>query len=479
MRRDSLGKMNPSIATKIQNQEYRDALRFPVLMFLGSAVFWLVIGSFLSCLAAWKLVMPSLLDGSGWLTYGRIQAAAENSLWYGWVSQAGMGFGFWLLAQLGRSALGSEKLLVTAGAFWNFGLLLGICGILAGDGNALRGLEFPGPAAAVLLVAYVCIGVWSLILLRDRSRDGLYVSQWYLLAAFLCFPWLYATANMLLIWYPVQGSAQGPIASWFFGALLWLWLGSLVLGTVYYLVPHFAQRPVRAYPSSVLAFWLLAFFGGWMGVRQLIGGPVPAWMVSASVAANIMMLIPATIIGINTFGTLSARTQPHRPDVLFTIVGLACFACVVLQGAATPVLAVITHFSDYTSGEHVVFMLGFLSMTLFGAFYYVVPRLTGADFSSRDVSWHFWLFIWGAGTMFVCLTLGGLIQGFAFNDSNVNFMSSLSLVFPFRVMSALGAVAVFAGTIAFAMAFVRNLLDSTSVPEPTPPRLTVTEAASV
>jgi len=38
---------------------------------------------------------------------------------------------------------------------------------------------------------------------------------------------------------------------------------------------------------------------------------------------------------------------------------------------------------------------------------------------------------------------------------------------------------VFAGTIAFAMAFVRNLLDSTSVPEPTPPRLTVSEAASV
>ena len=86
----------------------------------------------------------------------------------------------------------------------------------------------------------------------------------------------------------------------------------------------------------------------------------------------------------------------------------------------------VTHFSDYTSGEHVMFMLGFLSMTLFGAFYYVVPRLTGADFSSRYIPWHFWLFVWGAGTMFVCLTLGGLIQGFALNDPNVNFMSSLS-----------------------------------------------------
>jgi cytochrome c oxidase cbb3-type subunit I len=305
------------------------------------------------------------------------------------------------------------------------------------------------------------------------------VSQWYLLAAFLCFPWLYATANMLLIWYPVQGSAQGPIASWFFGALVWLWLVPIVLGAVYYLVPHFAQRPVRAYPSSVLAFWLLAFLGGWMGVRQLIGGPVPAWLVSASVAANIMMLIPATIIGINTFGTLRARRKPQTPDILFTVVGLASFVCLALQGAATPILAVVTHFSDYTSGEHVMLMLGFLSMTLFGAFYYAVPRLTGADFSSRCVPWHFWLFVCGAGTMFVCLTLGGLIQGFALNDLNVNFMSSLSLVFPFRVMSALGAVAVFAGTIAFAIVFIRNLLEASSLPEPSRSRLTVSEPASV
>jgi cytochrome c oxidase cbb3-type subunit I len=176
---------------------------------------------------------------------------------------------------------------------------------------------------------------------------------------------------------------------------------------------------------------------------------------------------------------LSSRTQLHTPAVLFTFVGLVCFVCVALQAAATPVLVVVTHFSDYTTGEHVMLMLGFLSMTLFGAFYDVVPRVTGADFSSRLVPWHFWLFLWGAGTIFVCLTLGGLIQGFALNDPNVNFMSSLSLVFPFRLMSALGAVVVFAGTIAFASVFARNLLDATAVPEPSRSRLTVSEPASV
>lgn len=471
--------MNPTASATIQGQERRDTLRFPVIMFVSSAIFWLVVGSFLLCLGSWKLVVPSLLDGSGWLTYGRVQAAAENALWYGWASQAGMGLGFWLLAQLGRTALGSERLLVTAGGFWNFGVLLGICSILAGDGNAARGLEFSGAAAAILLVAYACIGVWSFILLRDRSSDGLYVSQWYLLAAFLCFPWLYATANMMLIWHPVQGSAQGPIASWFFGALIWLWLAPLALAAVYYLTPHFARRPVRAYPSSVLAFWLLAFLGGWTGTKQLIGGPVPAWMVSASVAASIMMLIPATIICINTFGTLSARGIPATPALAFSVVGLACFVCVVLQGAATPMLSVVTHFSDYTAGEHVMVMFGFLSMTLFGALYYVVPRLTGKDFSPSHISWHFWLFVWGAGTMFLGLTLGGLIQGFAFFDPGVNFMSSVSLVAPFRAMNALGAVALLAATIAFANGFIRNLLDTAPVQATPRVPLASPEAANV
>jgi cytochrome c oxidase cbb3-type subunit 1 len=471
--------MNPSAAATIRDQGSSDALRAPVIMFVSSAIFWLVVGSFLLCLASWKLVMPSLLDGSAWLSYGRVQAAAENALWYGWASQAGMGLGFWLLARLGRTALGSERLLVTAGGFWNFGLLLGVCSILAGDGNAARGLEFSGAAHAILLVAFACMAVWSFILLRDRSSDGLYVSQWYLLTAFLCFPWFYATASMMLIWHPVQGSAQGPIASWFFGALIWLWLTPLALATVYYLIPHLAQRPVRAYPSSVLAFWLLAFLGGWSGTRQLMGGPVPAWMVSASVAAGIIMLIPATIIVINTFGTLSSQASLATPVALFTVVGLGSFVCAVLQGAATPLLSVVTHFSDYTTGEHVMILFGFLSMTLFGGLYFVVPRLTGVSFSPGSISWHFWLFVCGGGTMFLCLTLGGLIQGFALFDPGVDFLNSVSLVTPFRATSALGALVLFVSTIVFANGFIRNLLGAAVFPAAPAAPSTTKETAKV
>jgi cytochrome c oxidase cbb3-type subunit I len=440
-------------------------LRLPVIMFLSSAVFWLVVGTFLGCLSACKLVLPSLLDGAGWLTYGRIQPAAENALIYGWASQAGIGLGLWVLARLGRGGLGSERLLMAAGLFWNLGVLLGICSIVAGSGHAIRGLEFSSASATILLLAYACIGIWSLVLLRNRLKGSLYVSQWYLLTAFLCFPWLYATANMLLIWYPVQGSAQGPIAAWFWGNLIWLWLAPMVLALAYYVIPQFVRRPLCAYPSSVLAFWALVFLGGWSGTRQLIGGPIPAWLASAGIAASIMMLIPATIISINTFGALSARNISAASELSFVIVGMACFAAAVVQGAATPLVSAVTHFSDYAIGENILIILGFVTMTLLGVISYALPRLTSdKGFSQKDTSRHFWSFAWSVGTMFGALTFGGLFQGFALYDPRVEFISSVGLAMPFRFLYAVGALVLLGSSIAFAVAFARVILTSISSP---------------
>ena len=306
-------------------------------MFFSSAVFWLIVGSFLGCLAAWKLVVPSLLDGSAWLTYGRIQPAAENALVYGWASQAGIGLG---LVAAGPSRPDGAWFRAAAGhggSFWNLGVLLGVCSIIGGSGHAFRGLEFSGAAAFILLIAYACIGVWSLILLRDRSSDGLYVSQWYLAGGLSLFSLALCHGKHAARLASGAGSAQGPIASWYLGSLLWLWLVPLALAAVYYLVPHIARRPVRAYPSSVLAFWCLTFLGGWTGTRLLIGGPVPAWMVSASVAASIMMLIPATrYLHQHAWHLQRARQFRQGPEASFTVFGLHCFAGVVLQGAATP-----------------------------------------------------------------------------------------------------------------------------------------------
>ena len=66
-----------------------DAVRLPVLLFFGSAVFWLLLGTSLKLLVAIKLNFPGFLAEVSWLTYGRIQPATQESLLYGWAASAG------------------------------------------------------------------------------------------------------------------------------------------------------------------------------------------------------------------------------------------------------------------------------------------------------------------------------------------------------------------------------------------------------
>jgi cytochrome c oxidase cbb3-type subunit 1 len=440
------------------------SVRLPVMLFFGAALFWLVNGALLAFISSWKLVHPGFLDGISWLTYGRLQPAAENALIYGWAAQAGIGAGLWFLARLGRTTLGGGKLLITGAIFWNLGVLLGLCGIVAGWSTSIEGLEFPGFAAAILLVAFACIGVWSLVLLRDRSSSGLFVSQWYLLAAFLWFPWFYATAHMLLVCHPVQGSAQAPIAAWFGSNLVWLWLAPLALAGAYYVIPQEQGRTIRAYPWSILAFWGVAFLGGWSGPRIFLNGPVPAWLVSAGVAASILLVIPITLIGINLFGTIKRPVQ--GPVLSFVAFGLACMMGAVGQNVLAPAFSVVTQFSDYVTGQGALVLLGFITTTLFGLVYFIVPRLTGAAFCPCGTGWHFWLVTSGVATIFISLTLGGLIQGFAMYDPGVAFMTSVEFVWPFRLLSALGYLAFFLGCLSFAWAFVVLLLRKADVLPP-------------
>ena len=80
--------------------------------------------------------------------------------------------------------------------------------------------------------------------------------------------------------------------------------------------------------------------------------------------------------------------------------------------------------------------------------------------------------------MFLCATLGGLIQGFALYDPGVEFMSSLTLVAPFRALYAVGALAILVSTIFFAALVAQNILSKRPVAQRRVP-LTTREVASL
>ncbi len=121
---------------------------------------------------------------------------------------------------------------------------------------------------------------------------------------------------------------------------------------------------------------------------------------------------------------------------------------------------------------------------IFGAMYYIVPRLTGWEWPSASlIRWHFWLTAIGIALMFIALTIGGTLQGFALEDPGVNFMASVNYAAPFRLVRGFSGIMLTVGHVIFAVNFAMILLKmGERRGEPTlfaPARTSNTEAAAV
>src|SRR5271157_4782934 len=91
----------------------------PLLCLFAGAAAWLLLASLLALLDSLKLHDTALLASMPMLTYGRVHAAADTALLYGFGVPAALGAGLWLLCRLGRTRL-AGPVVVTVGALgWN------------------------------------------------------------------------------------------------------------------------------------------------------------------------------------------------------------------------------------------------------------------------------------------------------------------------------------------------------------------------
>lgn len=450
----------PALRAEVQGIDV--SARAPVLCLFGSSILWLLVSCALGLMAAWKLQTPGFLNDCAFLTYGRVQPAQSNALVYGWGVNAALGVALWLMARLSRGTLPGTGALVAAIGFWNFGVTLGVVGILAYGPASVQWLEMPGFAGPVLFVAYAFIAAWAVLAFRGGRAGSLYVSQWYLFAALFCFPWIFSTAEILLVLVPVRGSLQAVIDSWFMGNLLLLWFLGIAIATLYYFLPKLLLRPVYHYELARLAFWWFVFFGSLAGTGRLLGGPVPAWVQSVGAVASLMLLVPLVILSLNLWGTLrgsggSAFKNPTIGFLTCSLLGLTLALVGWFLGAFHPVAA-ITQFTLAAEGHLQVTLIGGFSFAAFGAMYYIVPRLAGVEWvSNRMVGVHFWSSVLGGGLSIAALILGGFAQGFDLADPKIAFADVSAHVHSYLVVAALGGVLFAIGQVAFAVNFFSTL----------------------
>ena len=368
-----------------------------VLLSFASALVWLLVGSLFGDVASVKLHAPDWLVQQGWLTFGRVRPAHLNAMIYGWASLAMVGVSCWLLPRLVHTELRLAVLAEVGLWLWNVGVLLGVVGILAGWTDGLEWLEMHRYLADPwLVIGGGSVGIALLVTLARREVDHLYVSVWYVMAAYVWFPIIYIVGN-----WPTWTGVESAAVNWFYAHnALGLWLTAISLGAAYYFIPKVIGRPIYSYGLSLLGFWTLAFFYALNGMHHLIGGPIPEWMITTSIVASALMVIPVLSVAINHHMTMAGRFAALRysPTLRFVVLGAIAYTAVSLQGTFTAFRAVnrITHFTHWTIAHAHVGVYGFVTFVMFGSMYYILPRVTGREWpSARLIRWHVWLVLGG------------------------------------------------------------------------------------
>ncbi len=428
----------------------------PALLCIGSAVFWLIAGSMAGLISSIKMHLPDWLVESAWLTFGRIRPAHLNMVIYGWSSFAGVGIALWLIPRLLKTELVGGRYAYAGAIVWNLGVAGGIASILMGHSTGLEWLEFPLPPASLLVIGGALMGVPLILTLRNRKVKHLYVSVWYLGAALLWFPLLYAVANAPGIHFGVE---QATMNWWYGHNVLGLWFTPLGLAAAYYFIPKVLGTPIYSYNLSLLGFWTLAFFYSQVGGHHLIGGPVPTWLITLSIVQSMMMVVPVFAVAVNQHMTVLGhfRALRYSPTLRFIVLGAMMYTLASVQGSIEALRSVntITHFTHFTIAHAHLGLYGFFAMVMFGSIYFVMPRIVGREWPyGAMISLHFWLVVAGFSIYFVSLTVGGWLQGLAMLDAKQPFMASVALTLPYLEARSIGGGLMTAGHLIFGAHFV-------------------------
>jgi hypothetical protein len=211
------------------------------------------------------------------------------------------------------------------------------------------------------------------------------------------------------------------IGSWYQQSLNIWWFTAIGLAAAYYLIPKVIGRPVHSYNLASIGFWSFAVLGGLTGMVRLSGGPVPAWLVTLSIAATIMMIVPIATV----------TCQPGADHVRKILHGSSKSdgALHLLWGNRLRVGSVLNvisalrsvdqylHFTPWMQGQQELLLYGFFSMVIFGAIYYITPRLVGCEWlSSTLIKLHFWGAAYGGGMFIFMLLLTGISMGGALRN---------------------------------------------------------------
>lgn len=449
--------LSQELAERIQADRSSALVAF---LFLSCSVAWLVVGSIAGLISSYKLHSPDFLVNDAWLTFGRMRTLHLNIIAYGWAPMAAFGIAVWMLPRLLKTKLMGGRFAILGGMLWNAGLIAGLGSIAVGISDGMEWLEMPWQVDLLLVAGGALAALPLVFTLQNRRVEHLYVSIWYMGAALFWFPVLFLVGNMPAIHIGVE---QATMNWWYGHNVLGLFYTPMALAAVYYFLPKIIGKPIVSYNLSLLGFWGLAFFYGQVGGHHLIGGPVPGWMITLSIVQSMMMIIPVLAFSINQHLTLSGhfRSLLHSPTLRFIVLGGMMYTVSSVQGSFQALRSIntVAHFTHFTVAHAHIGLYGFFTLVMFGAIYYVMPRVLAWEWPyPKLISWHFWLVLIGFAVYAIGLSIGGWLQGLYMLDVSRPFMDSVNVTIPYLQSRTVGGALMTLGHLVFAFHFIAMAL---------------------
>ena len=405
-----------------------------VRKWLASGLGWLLLFPTIGALVSTKFTYPEFLGDTAWLTFGRLRPIHVNGVIWGAFSTIFIGLCHYVVPRLTGVRLWRERWSYGLLLVWNLNLAAATVLLALGHNRGWEAGELPRINVIVILLGLALLTVQLLMTIRNRRQPELYVSLWYLIAAFV---WTDVNLILLLLGpYHIPGINNAAWHGLYIHYVVGLWITPAGYVLIYYFLPASVRSPIYSHKLSMIGFWSLAFFYPFVGIHHYLYSPIADWAETIAIVSSMMLIIPVWTVIQNFFGTVAGRWRALGQNLpaKFLVVGSLMYLIGCFQGSISALRSVQqpTHFTDFVIAHSHLTIFGTFIMWAVGGAVYVWPRLAHDQplWSFRVGNWGFWLMTGGISAMGLLLVVQGLHQGFMLMGG-ADWMQSVNVMRPY------------------------------------------------
>ena len=439
----------------------------PVKFATVAAVFWGIAGFVVGLWAALELAFPALNLDLQWFSFGRLRPLHTSAVIFAFGGNVLLATSFYVVQRTSRARLAGDIAPWFVILGYNFFIVIAGTGYLLGITQSKEYAEPEWYADLWLTVVWVVYLLVFLGTIMRRTEPHIYVANWFYLAFILTIAVLHLGNNAAIpvsVFSPksyiVWAGVQDAMVQWWYGHnAVGFFLTAGFLAIMYYFIPKRAGRPVYSYRLSIIHFWALIFLYIWAGPHHLHYTALPDWTQTLGMTFSIMLWMPSWGGMINGLMTLSGAWNKLRTDPVLRmmVVSVAFYGMSTFEGPLMSVKAVnsLSHYTDWTIGHVHSGALGWVAFIVFGTFYYLVPKLWNrpAMWSTRLISWHYWIATLGIVLYITAMWVSGIMQGLmwrAYDELGFlqySFVETVAAMKPFYMIRLLGGLFFLSGAL--------------------------------